>query len=349
MMDFKIIKQLPKVLLHDHLDGGLRAETIIQLAEECKYTELPTNNSLHLKKWFYDNSNSGSLSRYLDGFKHTIAVMQTKDALERVAFEMIEDMYNDNVVYVETRFSPLLHTKNGLSAEECILSVLKGLRKGREIFNVGYGLILCGIRNIPETVETTAELAIKFKNCGVVGFDLAGQETGNLPKKYKKVFKKVKKSSCNITIHAGEVTNQKSIRQAIQLCNTDRIGHGTKLTKLGTELDDFSMYVLNKRIPIEVCLSSNVHTGSIDKIVNHPFNLLYKEGFCVTLNTDNRLMSDTTMSNEFIIANKYFNLDILDFEQITINAMEASFLNYKEKLDYINNIIKPIYRNLYHD
>lgn len=346
-----IIKEVPKVLLHDHLDGGLRPQTIIELAENINYKKLPTKDSGELADWFFRGANKGNLVEFLQGFEHTTAVMQTKEALERVAYEMIEDMHNDGVCYVETRFAPVFHTSKGLYNDDVVLSVINGLEKGKNEFGVGYGLILCGMRNMTNTLEI-AELALNYKDHGVVGFDLAGEEGGYPPKKHLAAFQFIQRANFNITIHAGEAFGKESIWQALQWCGAHRIGHATRLTedivldenKNIVSLGDLAQYILDKRIPLEICLLSNVHTGAIDKLENHPFGYLYKEKFRVTLNTDDRLMSNTTLSKEFLTAIEYFGLNLDDLEKITINSMKSSFLPYKRRLEYIYNVIKPGYQ-----
>ncbi len=349
----EIVKAVPKVLLHDHLDGGLRPQTVIDLAKEIKYKKLPTSDPGELAEWFHRGANKGNLVEYLQGFEHTCAVMQTKEALERVAYEMMEDMYNDGVCYVETRFAPVFHTSKGLYFEDVVNAVLNGLERGKKDFNVGYGLILCGMRNMKNTLDI-AELAVNFRNQGVVGFDLAGEEGGYPPKRHIDAFQFIQRSNFNITIHAGEAFGKESIWQAIQWCGAHRIGHATHLMEDFTfdekgnvvGFGDLAQYVLDKRIPLEICLLSNVHTGAIDKIENHPFGILFKEKFRVTINTDDRLMSDTTMTKEFLTAIKYFNITLDDIEKITINSMKSAFINYSERLKYIYEIIKPGYQKI---
>ncbi len=349
----QIVKSAPKVLLHDHLDGGLRPQTIIDLAKETGYGKLPTSNPSELGEWFHRGANKGNLVEYLQGFEHTIAVTQTKESLERVAYEMMEDMKNDSVCYVETRFAPVFHTTNGLYQEDVVNAVLEGLEKGKKDFGVGYGLILCGMRNMKNTLEA-AELAVNFRSQGVVGFDLAGEEGGYPPKKHIEAFQFIQKANFNITIHAGEAFGKESIWQAIQWCGAHRIGHATRLIedisldKEGNVVSfgELAQYVLDKRIPLEICLLSNVHTGAVDKIENHPFGILFKEKFRVSINTDDRLMSDTTMTKEFLTAIDVFNITLDDIEKITINSMKSAFINYKERLTYIYNIIKPGYQKI---
>jgi adenosine deaminase len=349
----QIVKSVPKVLLHDHLDGGLRPQTIIELASEMKYTKLPTKDPGELADWFHRGANKGNLVEFLQGFEHTCAVMQTKESLERVAYEMLQDMKEDNVCYVETRFAPVFHTSKGLYYEDIVKAVLTGLEKGKNDFGVGYGLILCGMRNMKNTLEI-AELAVNFKNQGVVGFDLAGEEGGYPPKKHIDAFQFIQRANFNITIHAGEAFGKESIWQAIQWCGAHRIGHATHLREDVTTdkegnvvaFGELAQYILDKRIPLEICLLSNIHTGAVDKIENHPFGILYKEKFRVTLNTDDRLMSDTNMTREFLTAIDVFGLTLHDLERITINSMKSAFIPYKERLKYIYEVIKPGYDNV---
>ncbi|HEY6907654.1 MAG TPA: adenosine deaminase [Ignavibacteriaceae bacterium] len=343
-----LIKSLPKVLLHDHLDGGLRPQTITELARESKYRKLPTSDPGELAEWFHRWANKGNLVEFLQGFEHTTAVMQTRESLQRAAYEMMEDMKNDGVCYVETRFAPVFHVNKNLYLEDTVLAVLDGLERGKNDFGVGYGLILCAMRNMKNSLEI-AELAVNFKERGVVGFDLAGEEGGYPPKKHIDAFQFIQRANFNITIHAGEAFGKESIWQAIQWCGAHRIGHATHL-KEDIILDENSkrvvfgelaQYILDKRIPLEICLSSNLHTGAVDKLENHPFKILYDNKFRVTINTDDRLMSNTSMTNEFLVAGKFFGINLDDIEKITINAMKSAFIHYNERLKYIYNIIKP--------
>src|SRR5256885_8163372 len=318
----RFIRSLPKVLLHDHLDGGLRPQTAIELAKDQHYAALPTTDADDLAKWFQRGAQQGSLPVYLEGFVHTTGVMQTEEALERIAYEMIEDMHRDGVVYVETRFAPVFHTSKGLHWDEVVNAVLKGLERGRSAFGVEYGLIICAMRNMQLSQEM-AELAVDFRERGVVGFDLAGEEGGFPPKKHVDAFHYIQPENFNITIHAGEAFGKESIWQAIQWCGAHRIGHATRLIEdIGLDSKDpakivrigyLAQYILDKRIPLEICLSSNVHTGAAESIEAHPFGIYYRYNFRVTLNTDDRLMSDTTMSKEFSLARDTFGLGLADF------------------------------------
>jgi adenosine deaminase len=348
-LDKRLLKSLPKVLLHEHLDGVLRPQTVVELANDTQYRELPTREPKQLAQWFHQGANKGSLAKYLEGFAHTIAVMQTEEALERVAYEQAEDLSRDGVVYFETRFAPVFHTKKGLTHQQVVSAVLKGLDRGRKDFGVLSGLIVCAMRNMDVSLEM-AELAVDFRERGVVGFDLAGEEGGYPPKKHVEAFHYIQRKNFSITIHAGEGYGKESIWQAIQYCGAHRIGHGTRLIEdiaiadgKAVKLGDLAQYVLDKRIPLEICLLSNVHTGATRSLAEHPFKIFYQEKFRVTLNTDNRLMSDTSMTQEFEAAAGTFGLSLDDFEKITINAMKSAFLPYRQRCAIIYSVLKPGY------
>ena len=351
-LDRAALQSLPKVLLHEHLDGVLRPQTIIELAKSIDYDQLPTQNPEELARWFHQGANQGSLPKYLEGFAHTIAVMQTEEALERVAYEQAEDLSKDGVVYFETRFAPVFHTQKGLTHQQVVSAVLKGMARARQDFGVHSGLIICAMRNMNVSLEM-AELAVDFRERGVVGFDLAGEEGGYPPKKHVDAFHYIQRENFNITVHAGEGYGKESIWQAIQYCGAHRIGHGTRLIDdiaisegKAVKLGDLAQYVLDKRIPLEICLLSNVHTGATPSLEQHPFKILYQEKFRVTLNTDNRLMSNTTMTREFEAASETFGLTVDDFEKITINAMKSAFLPYSQRCDFIYKILKPGYARI---
>lgn len=348
----KFIRTLPKVLLHDHLDGGVRPQTIIELANDSGYNKLPTKNAGDLAQWFHRGAQRGSLPLYLEGFAHTCGVMQTEEALERVAYEMMEDMRDDGVVYVETRFAPVFHTDNGLHWDEVVNAVLKGLERGKRDFGVEYGLIICAMRNMHLSQEM-AELAVDYRERGVVAFDLAGEEGGFPPKKHVDAFHYIQRENFNITIHAGEAFGKESIWQAIQWCGAHRIGHATRLIEdIGLDKKDptkivkmgyLAQYILDKRIPLEICLTSNVDTGAVKSLEEHPFGILYRYKFRVTLNTDDRLMSDTTMTKELGIAHRVFKLGLDELEKITINSMKSAFIPYNRRIRIIYDVIKPGY------
>jgi len=344
-----VLRSLPKVLLHDHLDGGLRPQTVIELAKDIGYKKLPTTDPGELAKWFQRGANRGSLKLYLEGYDHTIAVMQTEEALERVAYEMMEDMKKDGVVYIETRFAPIFHTQKGLHTERIVKSVLRGLDRGRQDFGVRYGLLICAMRNMNPTIsQEIAELAVDFRDHGVVGFDLAGEEGGYPPKKHVDAFHYIQRENFNITIHAGEAFGKESIWQAIQWCGAHRIGHATRLiedmkVKDGEVLSmgTLAQYVLDKRIPLEICLTSNVHTGAVRSLEEHPFGIYYRYRFRVTLNTDGRLMSGLTLTDEYQTAAEVFDLKLEELEKLTINAMKSAFMPYKQRIAIIYDVLKP--------
>jgi adenosine deaminase len=351
-LDAGVLKSLPKVLLHEHLDGVLRPKTVIELAKGAGYHGLPTEEPGELARWFHQGANQGSLQKYLEGFAHTIAVMQTEEALARVVYEQAEDLSRDGVIYFETRFAPVFHTKKGLSHQQVVSAVLKGMERGKADFGISSGLIICAMRNMDVSLEM-AELAVDFRERGVVGFDLAGEEGGYPPKKHVDAFHFIQRQNFNITVHAGEGFGKESIWQAIQYCGAHRIGHGTRLIEdiavvdgKAVKLGDLAQYVLDKRIPLEICLLSNVHTGAARSLDEHPFRIFYQEKFRVTLNTDNRLMSNTTMTKEFEAATATFGLAMEDFETITINAMKSAFLPYDQRCKFIYTVIKPGYAKL---
>jgi len=332
-----VLKTLPKVLLHEHLDGVLRPKTIIELAKNEKYTQLPSEDPEELARWFHQGANQGNLPKYLEGFAHTIAVMQTEEALERVAYEQAEDLSRDGVVYFETRFAPIFHTRKGLTHQQVISAVLRGLEEGRKAFGITSGLIICAMRNMDVSLEM-AELAVDFRQRGVVGFDLAGEEGGFPPKKHVDAFHYIQRQNFNITIHAGEGFGKESIWQAIQYCGAHRIGHGTRLIDdiaivdgKAVKLGDLAQYVLDKRIPLEICLISNVHTGAASSVAEHPFKIFYREKFRVTLNTDNRLMSDTTLTDEYLHAANDAGLTPDELSAIALNGFSSSFLPWAER------------------
>lgn len=343
--------QLPKVLLHDHLDGGLRPATIIELAQDAEYS-LPGSNAEEIATWFLRGATKSSLPVYLEAFAHTCALMQTKENLHRVAYEMMQDMREDNVVYVETRFAPVFHLQEGLHVEEVVDAVLSGLEAGRRDFGVEFGLIICSMRSMATSLEM-AELAVAYRKRGVVGFDLAGEEGGHPPKKHLEAFHYIQRHNFNITIHAGEGFGKESIWQAIQYCGAHRIGHGVRLVddmqieeSRITEMGTLGGYVLDKRIPLEICISSNLHTGAIPSVEKHPFPIFHRYGYRTTLNTDNRLMSGTTMTKEFELAHRHFGMSFEDLEKLTINAMKSAFIPYRDRLRIIYEVLKPGYAKI---
>jgi adenosine deaminase len=348
------VKRAPKVLLHDHLDGGLRPETILELAAAAGYSELPERDPEKLAEWFAAGAARGSLAQYLEGFRHTIALMQSAESLERVAYEFAQDMAQDNVVYAETRFAPHFHTQGGLGLDGVMTAVMRGLERGREDFGVTIGVIVCAMRNLSAMLSLQmAELAVAWRGHGCVGFDLAGEEAGHPAKHHIDAFQLVKRMNSSITIHAGESFGPESIWQALQYCGAHRIGHGTRLVEdmviyegKVISLGPLAQYVLDHRIPIEVCLSSNVHTGAAHSLAAHPFPHYMKKGFRVTLNTDNRLMSRTSMTDEYMLAVDTFGCTLDNLEKIAINGMKSAFAHYDERIRLIFERIKPGYAKL---
>ncbi len=348
-----MIKKIPKVELHDHLDGGLRPQTIIDLAEEYN-VDLPEKEPDKIAGWLQRGADRKSLALYLESFGVTLSVMQEAEALERIAYEHILDLKKENTVYAEIRFAPILHQEKGLNLEAIVEAVLSGLARGRKETGVEFGLILCAMRHQDYNISLEiAELAVAFRDRGVVGFDIAGDENGHPPKKHLEAFQYIRNRNFNITIHAGEAFGIESIWQAVQICGSHRIGHATRLiediTASGTHIEkmgSLSHFIRDKRIPMEVCLSSNIHTGAAKDFDHHPFPLYFKNGFRVFLCTDNRLMSNTTLTNEIEIAVRHYNLSLRDLEKLTLNAMKSAFIHYDERIRIIYDIIKPEFARL---
>ena len=321
MITNEMIKKVPKVELHYHLDGGVRPETIVELAEKDNI-EIPSHNPAELADWFHRGADRKSLALYLEGFAVTCGVMQTREAIERISREAIEDFAKENIAYAEIRFAPTLLTNRGLNLEEIVEATLRGLKQGNEATGVEFGLILCAMRHeSPETSLQVAELAVSYRNRGVVAFDIAGDENGHPPKAHLDAFQYIRNRNFSITIHAGEAFGVESMWQAIQVCGAHRIGHGTRLREdmvyKGTRIENMGSlanFIRDKRIPLEMCLSSNIQTGAAPSLDEHPFNLYYRNNFRVTLNTDNPLMSDTTLTRELELAVSYYSLTLHDLE-----------------------------------
>jgi adenosine deaminase len=347
------IRQAPKVLLHDHLDGGLRPATIIDLAAEIGYLALPSTDAVELAAWFREAADSGSLERYLETFAHTVAVMQTPASLARVAREAVEDLADDGVVYAEIRWAPEQHTDSGLTLEQITEAVLAGFRDGDRAAaekgqRIRIGAIVTAMRHAARSREI-AELAVAFRDDGVVGFDIAGAEAGFPPTRHLDAFEYLRRENFHFTIHAGEGFGLPSIWEAIQWCGTDRLGHGVRIVDditAGGALGLLAAYVRDKRIPLEMCPSSNVQTGAAESIAEHPIGLLRKLRFRVTVNTDNRLMSGTSMTREMSLLTDAFGYGWADLKWFTINAMKSAFIPFEERLDIIDNQIKPAYAQL---
>jgi len=347
---------VPKVVLHDHLDGGLRVKTILELAIQNNYTALPFDNEEQLGNWFH-TAVQGSLEIYLETFAHTVGVMQTPDALQQVASECAQDLADDGVVYAEIRFAPELHTAKGLSYRDVIDNVLLGFAQGEAAAKAAGKTIrvvalLTAMRMADVSLEI-AKLVVEYRDRGIVGFDIAGKEAGYPPTEHLEAFQYLQRNNAHFTIHAGEAFGLKSIWEAIQFCGTERLGHGVRIiddvtvNSDGTvTLGDLAAYVRDRRIPLELCPKSNVDTGAAASIAEHPIGLLRKLNFRVTLNTDNRLMSDTSMSSEMTSLVNAFDYSLRDLEWLTVNGMKSSFLPFDQRLDIINQVIKPGYARL---
>ena len=355
------LRAAPKGLLHDHLDGGLRPGTIVELARELGYTGLPTTDPGALARWFHESASAGSLPLYLRGFAHTIAVMQTPEAVERVAYECGEDLARDGIVYAEVRYAPVFSTQRGMTLEHVVASVSRGFERAEQAHRITLRQIVCAMRDRTDSLEM-AELAIAFRERGVVGFDIAGEEAGHPPKAHLESFQHCRRENFSITIHAGEAFGPPSIWQALQYCGAHRIGHGVRLiedmaitsvrsgpaspapTEPHSEvvkLGPLATYVRDKRIPLELCPSSNVDTGAVASLAEHPIRHFLAQHFRVTVNTDNRLMSAITLSEELRRVSAAFGLGLADVERLTINAMKSAFVGYDERVALIYARIKP--------
>lgn len=347
------IRRAPKVQLHDHLDGGLRAETIVELAREHGYGQLPTTDPGELAQWYLQSADSGSLERYLETFAHAVGVMQTRDALVRVASECAEDLASDGVVYAEVRFAPELHVEQGLGLDQVVESVLEGFRQGEaraaaEGHRIRVMTLVTAMRQAARSMEI-AELAARYRDLGVVGFDMAGPEAGYPPTRHLDAFEYVKRENFHLTIHAGEGFGLPSIWEAIQWCGADRLGHGVRIiddiaggpSDGEIKLGRLAAYVRDKRIPLEMCPTSNVHTRAVSSLEEHPIGLLRRLYFRVTVSTDNRLVSGTTLSEEFAQLVDTFGYGWDDIQWFTTNAMKSAFVSFDERLELINGVIKP--------
>jgi adenosine deaminase len=346
------IVQVPKVLLHDHLDGGVRPATILELAGEIGHP-LPAPDAAGLADWFVAAANSGSLERYLETFSHTVAVMQTPEGLHRVAYECALDLADDGVVYVESRFAPEQHLSRGLRLPEVVEAVQSGFAEGSAAAaargkRIRIGMLLTAMRHAARSMEI-AELAVRYRDAGVVGFDIAGAEAGFPPTRHLDAFEYLQRENFHFTIHAGEAFGLPSIWQAIQWCGADRLGHGVRIVddiSGDGRLGRLAAYVRDKRIPLELCPSSNVQTGAAESIRDHPIGRLKDLMFRVTVNTDNRLMSGTSMSREMWLLCEAFGYGWPELRWLTVNAMKSSFIPFDERLELINDVIKPAYGKL---
>jgi len=347
------IKRVPKALLHDHLDGGLRPETIIEIAQQIGYKKLPTDDPKQLADWFEESCNSHSLVRYLETFSHTIAVMQSKEAIIRVSRECAIDLARDGVVYAEVRGAPELFTEQGLTLDQVIEATIEGYKQGmaeaaREGNKIRVESLLCGMRQNNRSQEAAAAV-VKYRNKGVVGFDIAGPEDGFPPTNQLETFEYLRKENAHFTIHAGEAYGLPSIWEAIQICGAERLGHGVRIiddidfSGDKPRLGPLASYVRDRRIPLELCPTSNLQTGAAKTYSEHPIGMLAKLRFRVTLNTDNRLMSRTSMSNEMSECVKSFGWKCADLQRVTVNALKSSFIPFEERLEIIEKVVKPAY------
>jgi adenosine deaminase len=337
-LDAEELQAFPKVSLHDHLDGGLRPQTIIELAADTGHV-LPADNADDLGRWFAKSANSGSLVRYLETFDQTIAVMQTAPSLRRVAAEFVEDLAADGVIYGEARWAPEQHLRAGLTAPEAVEAVRDGLAEGvaacrADGYEIEVRQLVTAMRQA-EPTQDIAELALSYRDDGVAGFDIAGPENGYPPSRFLESFQLLRRQSAYYTIHAGEAAGCEYIWEAVQVCGANRIGHGVAIIEdiqqdeAGDEaLGDFAAYLLNGQIPLEMCPSSNVQTGTAASIAQHPFHRLDRLGFRVTVNPDNRLMSATTLTREFALLAEAFDYSIEDVRRLGVNAAKSVFAPY---------------------
>lgn len=351
------LRAAPKVLLHDHLDGGLRPATVIELADAAGYRLLPSTDPDELGAWFASAADSGSLVRYLETFAHTCAVMQDEAALVRVASECVQDLAADGVVYAEVRYAPELHVERGLDLDSVVQAVQAGFREGERLVaragkRIRVGTLLCALRQNARSMEI-AELAVRYRDVGVVGFDIAGPEAGYPPTRNLDAFEYLRQQNAHFTIHAGEAFGLPSIWEAIQHCGAERLGHGVrivddiKVAADGTvQLGPLAAYVRDRRIPLEMCPTSNLQTGAATSIAEHPIGLLARLRYRVTVNTDNRLMSHCSVSSEFAALAEAFGYGWADVQWFTVNAMKSAFIGFDERLEIINGVLKPAYAAL---
>ncbi|MEO8510812.1 MAG: adenosine deaminase [Chloroflexota bacterium] len=347
-----LVQRVPKVLLHDHLDGGLRPATVIELAGEIGYHELPTTDAAELGRWFTAGADRGSLEQYLDGFRHTVAVLQARDAIERVAAECAQDLAADGIVYAEVRMAPELLTDGGLTLDEAVEAMLAGFRRGSDRLPITIGLIVSAMRQAARSVEI-AELAVRHRDEGVVGFDIAGPEAGHPPTRHLDAFQLIARENFHFTIHAGEGFGLPSIWEALQWCGAERLGHGVRIVDDITVREDgkvalgrLAAYVRDTRVPLEMCPTSNVHTGAVASLAEHPIDLLRRLRFRVTVNTDNRLMSGISLTDELAALQDTFGIGLAEMEWLTLNAMKSAFWPFDGRLRIINEQIKPGYASL---
>lgn len=332
------LRRLPKTELHCHLDGSMRPQTILELAEERK-VRLPAQDVDSLRTLLVGGEECRSLVDYLKAFDITLAVLQDEDALVRTAYELVEDCAAENIRYLEVRYSPILHTRSGMRLTTIVDAVLEGLLRGERAFGVQTGVIICGMRNInPETSYRLAELAIAYKNKGVLAFDLAGAETDYPAKKHKDAFFLILRNNINCTLHAGESYGPESIHQAVHYCGAHRIGHGVRLKEDG----DLLNYINDHRIPLEICPTSNVQTRAVSSFEEHPLRFYYDYGLRTTVNTDNRLMSDTTVSRELLRVHQHLGFTLEELVDLIIFGFKSAFLPQRQKVKLLRRVFAEL-------
>lgn len=337
-LDLELLRSLPKTDLHCHLDGSLRLATILQLAQE-QGIELPADTPEGLAQALGVGHVFDGLDGYLKPFETTLSVLQTEESLYRAAFELAEDAAAENVRYLEVRYAPVLHVNKGMPLEAILEAVVQGLRDASRKCDIIAGTIVCGIRNQkPETSLQMAQLAVKYKNRGVIGFDLAGSEEDFPAKTHREAFYLILNNNINCTLHAGEAYGAESIAQAIHYCGAHRIGHGTRLR----EDADLMSYVNDQRIALEVCPTSNVQTRSVSNLAAHPLRLYYDRGIRTTINTDNRLISNTTVSQELLLIHEHLGMTLDDIKEIIVYGFKSAFLPFDEKKQLLRRVVREL-------
>ena len=321
-----LLQDLPKAELHCHLDGSVRPETLLELGREYGVS-MPRDDADALREYMIVR-NASNLEDYLARFATTLSVMQTSEALERIAYELAVDGAREGVWYLETRFAPNLNTRGGLKSEQALEAAIKGLNRARKDCGIIARVIVCALRTLPPSSSMEmARLAVDFRGSGVVGFDLAGAEHGNPASAHKAAFDHALAHDLPCTCHAGEGDGAASVRDAVHSCNATRIGHGTRLIE-DAELTDF---VNDRRITVEACLTSNVQTHAVESLEQHPLPEYLRRGLNVVLNTDNRLMSGTTLTDEYQLAAQYLGLGFDDLARIALNGFAGAFLPWNER------------------
>lgn len=321
------LRQLPKAELHCHLDGSVRPATLLDLAREAR-VQMPRHTVEELAE-FMRVDDANSLEDYLRRFDVTVSVMQTEEALERIAYELAEDAAEDGVRYIEVRNAPILNVVHGLTLVQAVEAPLRGLRRAEKDFGIIGRSIICALRAFtPEESLEMAQLAVEFRNDGVVAFDLAGGEKGHPAARHVAAFRYAREHNLAVTVHAGEGDGAESVREAVHICGANRIGHGTRLI----EDPDLTQYVNDRRIALEVCLTSNVQTKVAESYEAHPLREYFDRGLNVTLNTDNRLMSGTTLTDEYVHAAEHLGFTVDELAGIALNGFESAFLPWEERL-----------------